>query len=139
MKQKIYDKSIGLGKLEKVMHIKISLFLFISGCMVYQSVYLPTFDFNSSPSDPIHNITHDSCILISDLGRFVLSEFDFNVTFAMPDRGEYPKPLPLNSLFVPDYAAIVTQFWIDNIEDIGGTLKVGLASANPSVLVRIFL
>ena len=111
--------------------------LSIAGCTVYQLAYLPTFDFQSSLSNPIHNITHDSCILISDLGRFALSEFDFNVTFAMPDSSLLPRPLPINSMLVPDYSTIVTRFRVNPVEDIGGTLKIGLTSTNPSVLVSV--
>lgn len=123
-----------LEQLENVTSVSLKLDFTVKSCMVYQSVFPPTLDLMSSPADPIYNITHDSCVLIDGLGRFVLSKFDFNVTFAIPDTAIYPKPIPDNSLLVPDYTSVVTRFRIDPIEDIGGTLKVGLAAADPIVL-----
>ena len=109
--------------------------IFIAGCIVYQSIYLPTLDLRTTSADPFYNVTHDSCVLIDELGRFVLSEFDFNVTFAMPDRTVFPKPMPKNTILVPDYTSIVTRFTVDAFEDIGGTLKIHLVPANPVLLV----
>ena len=111
---------------------------FSTDCVVYQSVFVPTVDLTSSPSDPTYSVTHDACVMIDSLGRFVLSEFDFNITFAIPNTAVYPKPEPINSLFVPDYTVVVTRFEVDAVVDIGGTLKVTVATVDPSVMVGKF-
>ena len=115
-----------------------SLSCFIPDCVVYQSIFIPRVGLTSSPDDPTYNVTHDSCVMIDDLGRFALKEFDFNVTFALSDRAIFPKPEPFNTLFVPDVTTIVTHFHVDAYEDIGGTLKVSIAALNPTVMVSQF-
>ncbi|KAL3869229.1 hypothetical protein ACJMK2_041937 [Sinanodonta woodiana] len=78
-------------------------------------------------ANPDLDMNQEDCILTDSLGRYRLAADDFSSIFLMPNVSIVP-PMPRvsNEDFVPDYRVLITNFRLEEYQDIGGTLKIQL-------------
>ncbi|XP_067679541.1 post-GPI attachment to proteins factor 6-like isoform X2 [Haliotis asinina] len=64
------------------------------------------------------------CVTSNSLGRYKIAPFDFSGVFVIHNYGELP--IPENQILLSSQWSFSTSFNLDDVEDIGGTLKINL-------------
>ncbi|KAK3600682.1 hypothetical protein CHS0354_029546 [Potamilus streckersoni] len=114
--------------LKNVTDVEFLLAFNLKSCQQFEFFLSPSPMFDSGMKFKYNlDFDQEDCILIDSLGRYRLAADDFSSIFLLPNISIVP-PMPRvsNEVFVPDYRVLLTNFRLEEYQDIGGTLKIQL-------------